>query len=264
MLKTRCWKLRFQKISYQIVCIFRGVNRLGDRTGDLAEYGKFKLLLATTSIRVTVRSSVFDGSRGNIRCFNLRLCRTASVHKILLGGRVYSIPSFLYTGSNRECVSARRVPPGIQLIAKRRLGLLDRRGAERDAKHAGVSSMTRVRCRVRARDNVCVVCVSVARVHRATQCAMVPPTKRKATGQSRDSPLVQATGQWPRSCTRTRCTRCTALHPEPYGECTPWTGINGLAGTFNCCEWESPSPLPRYSGNSYPNHRQDVPTSRFI
>lgn len=126
------------------------------------------------------------------------------------------------------------------------------------------ASMTRVRCRVHARGNVCVVCVSVARVHRATQCAMVPPTKRKATGQSRDSPLVQATGQWPRSCTRTRCTRCTALHPEPYGECTPWTGINGLAGTFNCCEWESPSPLPRYAGNSYPNHRQDVPTSRFI
>ncbi|KAK1130197.1 hypothetical protein K0M31_018337, partial [Melipona bicolor] len=52
------------------------------------------------------------------------------------------------------------------------------------------------------------------------------------------------------------------LHPEPYGECTPWTGINGLAGTFNCHEWEPPSPRPfSRLAAGYPNHGEDVPIS---
>lgn len=175
-----------------------------------------------------------------LKKWTMRLCKLSHVHSLLrLFFHARSRVSRLRTiGPTGESSLSRNVAPP---------RVCSDRSAERDAKHAGVSSMTRVHARTHAR-RVCVACVHVTRVRAATRCVVVPPTKRKATGRSPRLPFGTGNQRAMATFLHTSALHTThpELHPEPYGECTPWTGINGLAGTFNCHEWEPPSPRPFY------------------
>ena len=138
-----------------------------------------------------------------LKKWTMRLCKLSHVHSLLrLFFHARSRVSRLRTiGPTGESSLSRNVAPP---------RVCSDRSAERDAKHAGVSSMTRVHARTHARTHagcawrVCTlrVCVQQRGVW------WYHPLNAKPPAGAHDSPLVQATnGQWPRSCTRARYTR---------------------------------------------------------
>lgn len=113
---------------------------------------------------------------------------------------------FFITFDREFRVSARSDPPGNPAYrgTSRHLGSLrsEQRGT---AKHAGVSSMTRVHAR-----RLCVACVNVTRVRAATRRVWwYHPLNAKPPAPSPPTPpwYRQPTGNGQRSCTRARCTR---------------------------------------------------------